>query len=31
MNAIYDLSMAIAAAILFLAAQALGYTHGDGE
>ena len=31
MSSIYDLSMAIAAAILLLAAQALGFTHGDGE
>ena len=31
MNAMYDLSMAIAAAILLLVAQAIGFTHGDGE
>ena len=31
MNAMYDLSMAIAAAILLLVAQAFGYTHRDGE
>ena len=31
MNAMYDLSMAIATAILLLVAQAIGFTHGDGE
>ena len=31
MSSIYELSMAIAAAILLLVAQAFGYTHGDGE
>lgn len=31
MNVIYDLSMAIVAAILLLAARAIGFTTGDGE
>ena len=31
MSSIYDLSMAIAAAILLLVAQAIEFTTGDGE
>ena len=31
MSSIYELSMAISAAILLLAAQAIGFTTGDGE
>ena len=31
MSTIYDFAMAIVAAILLLAAKALGFTAGDGE